>query len=505
MGVEPDYFETVFPLSEKSGSVVCPVRFWSRCQATRVAVRLFRAAAARPERTAAGLERTAARPERTAARSVIYSVTPDVLTYSDLDERITSIQNELRKEERQKAGPDFEFLTGLVAEPTADTVATLFACFREKIPVVLHGTRTPSGETARSLIALDSSRRLRREIGALSDRLDLDGVATAVFTSGSSGRPKLAAHSIRNHFESAKAACLHVPLLTSDSWLLSLDLSHVGGLGILFRSLLSGASVSIVETGWSANCVRLPGVTHVSLVAAQLRHVLDLPHDGFTGERQLLVGGGPIPADLIRKAVRSGYLVRTTYGLTELSSQVSTSPCWEKAQKRYSAGSLLGHCEARVRGDGVLLLRSKSVFLGYLENGNLVASVDSEGWFCTNDLVSIDEGELYVRGRSDSMFISGGENIHPQEIEEVLLSLTGVKRAVVVPVPDTEYGSRPVAFIAVDDGQITIKRVRIELSSRLPGFKIPDHFFDFPADSSLHPGSTDREEFQRLASELVSG
>jgi len=460
------YFESVFPLSESNESVLCPVKFWSRGHEARVALRMF------------SLDTTCPEGSKTE------SPPSEILTYGDLDALIGSIQVKLQRMHR-----DSDTLHQLEAKPAAETIATLFACFRERIPIVLNNARTPQSEPVQLISLSETSRESPEKIGTLSERIDLDCIATALFTSGTSGRPKMAAHSIRNHFESAIASCRRVPLAPSDCWLLSLDISHVGGLGIMFRSLLSGASISMVKSGWSPKAVQIPGVTHLSLVATQLKQLLDLPPDEHTSARHLLVGGGPVPAKLIQQAIKMGYEIRTTYGLTELASQVSTSLPWNHAQEYYSSGSLLEHCEARIREDGVLLLRGKSVFLGYLEEGRLATAVDSKGWFCTNDLVKIEERELYVHGRSDSMFISGGENIQPEEIEEVLLSLVGVERAVVVSVPDEDYGSRPFAFVKIDADQTTIEQVRKELSAILPGYKIRGN----------------RSEFQRLAFELISG
>ena len=107
-------------------------------------------------------------------------------------------------------------------------------------------------------------------------------------------------------------------------------------------------------------------------------------------------------------------------------------------------------------------MKGRCLFQGYLSEGIIQPQTDSDGWFHTTDIGHIDDdGSVTVLGRKDNMFISGGENIHPEEIEKALMMIEGIQSAVVVPVPDQEYGQRPAAFIQTgkesvpDDAAIT--------------------------------------------------
>jgi len=120
-------------------------------------------------------------------------------------------------------------------------------------------------------------------------------------------------------------------------------------------------------------------------------------------------------------------------------------------------------------------------FVGYLENGRLRQPFNEAGWFDTGDLGWLDEaGYLHVEGRRDNRFISGGENIQPETIERTLLRLPGVAEAVVVPVPDPEFGERPAAFVRTEGERWEPDRWRAELRQALPGFMVPVAFWPWP-------------------------
>jgi O-succinylbenzoic acid--CoA ligase len=137
--------------------------------------------------------------------------------------------------------------------------------------------------------------------------------------------------------------------------------------------------------------------------------------------------------------------------------------------------------EVSISQGGEILVRGATLFAGYVEDGTPDRPVDSDGWFHTGDLGELDEnGFLRVLGRKDNMFVSGGENIQPEEIEEALSALSGVEAAVVVPVDDPEFGQRPVAFVRME-GEKTVD-LAPGLEKILPRFKIPVAFYAWPEE-----------------------
>ncbi len=385
-----------------------------------------------------------------------------------------------------------EAVGAVVADPLApgDTVsvcvaadlehiALLLGLWRRRLLAQLLSPREPEAVMAERQTHVKLALHHRDLVGGTpatgnNDRAewDLSAPATIVYTSGSSGTPKAAVHSLGNHYYSALGANTVLPLAAGDRWLLSLPLYHVGGLGILFRCFVAGAAIALrrPQEGLAAAIERIRP-THVSLVPTQLRRLLPTPAINLPGV--LLVGGAPLPPDLAQAVDERSLPVYTTYGLTEMSSQVTTG------DQLTDSGTLLEHRELRVSSEDEILVRGDCLFLGYRgDNGDIDPAVDDDGWFHTGDLGRLQNGRLTVTGRHDNMFISGGENIQPEEIEAALLAVPGVEQAIVVPVEDAEFGHRPTAFLT---GNWDAASLRAELLRTLPRFKVPIDFAAIPA------------------------
>ncbi len=147
------------------------------------------------------------------------------------------------------------------------------------------------------------------------------------------------------------------------------------------------------------------------------------------------------------------------------------------------------------------MVRGETLFAGYVEGGELARPLDPEGWFHTGDLGELDEdGYLRVGGRIDNLFISGGENVQPEEIEEALCRLEGIEDAVVVPIPDAEFGFRPVAFVRASGGAVESEALAQALERTLPRFKIPVAFHGWSDEAGgMKP---DRAAFRERARRL---
>lgn len=330
-----------------------------------------------------------------------------------------------------------------------------------------------------------------------------DREATILFTSGSAGRPKAVLHTYANHYYSALGANRNMPFGPDDRWLLTLPLYHAGGLAIVFRAALGGGAVVIPEPGASlASVVRSVEPTHLSLVPTQLSRLLsDKPClDVLRRAKAILVGGAPFPAALAKRAGEKGLPLFTTYGSTEMASQVTTTHASDPPERRFTAGRVLPYRELRIAADGEICVRGETRFKGIVTQEGLVQPFDAEGWYATGDLGQLDaDGYLTVLGRKDNLFISGGENIQPEEIERALCDLQGVLDAIVVPVPHPEYGERPVAFVRMTDGAPPDGgRLARELAKNLERFKIPNWFLPWPEGTTgeLKPA---RQHLRKLA------
>lgn len=308
---------------------------------------------------------------------------------------------------------------------------------------------------------------------------DFDRIAVILFTSGSTKQPKAVAHSLRTLFASAQASNRNIPLSKDDRWLQSLALWHIGGLAIAFRTLLAGATWVPRDKNQSlGEQIQSDNITHISVVSTQLYRLLQESTVDLSSLKGVLVGGGPIPDRLITQA--SHLPVHTTYGMTELGSQLCTTPPVAPAETLNTAGYPLHGWEVRISTSGEICARGTPLFLGYFKDGALQQPFDKDGFFHTGDQGIIDDqGRLVVLGRCDQMFISGGENIHPEEIERCLCDLPGVEAALVLAIDHHEYGKRPVALIK---GAISLSIIENHLDAHLPRFKHPDQFRVWPQD-----------------------
>ena len=278
--------------------------------------------------------------------------------------------------------------------------------------------------------------------------------ATIIFTSGSTGAPKAALHTFGNHYHSALGSNANIALRPGDRWLHSLPLYHVGGLSIIFRCLLAGATVAFPQPGTTlGESIAGLAATHISVVSTQLSRLLR-ERANLGGLEAVLMGGGPVPSSLVDEALVCGLPLHTSYGLTEMASQVTTTPPGASLRELRTSGRALPGREVSLSERGEILVRGATLFAGYVEGEESDRPLDEEGWFHTRDLGVLDEsGYLRVGGRLDNLFISGGENVQPEEIEEALCRLNGVDEAVVVPVSDEEFGARPVAFVRMSDAE----------------------------------------------------
>jgi o-succinylbenzoate---CoA ligase len=308
--------------------------------------------------------------------------------------------------------------------------------------------------------------------------------ATIVYTSGSTGEPKAALHSIGNHVWSARGWIERISISPEDRWLLDLPINHVAGLAVLFRCLLAGAAVVVPARSTPIEeTVPLLGVTCISMVSTQLRRALE---SGVAMERlkMVLLGGSSFPGEMLREADARGWPIIMSYGLTEMASTVSATRFERSADIAGTAGTVLPFRKVELAKDGEILVRGRTRFLGYLSPDGLSAPFDEKGWFATGDLgewVDTEVGSmLRIMGRKDNRFVSGGENIQPEAIEAALLGFSGVRQAVVVPVPSDEFGERPVAFVEADAWAPRLWEAGI--AAAMPRFMVPDRFIPWPQD-----------------------
>ena len=297
--------------------------------------------------------------------------------------------------------------------------------------------------------------------------VDPAAVHTILFTSGTSGRPKGALVTVGSHYASALASTEQAGLGPDDCWLIALPLYHVGGLSILFRSLVAGFPVVVhdaFDPARANGAIEEEGVRIVSVVARMLEALVAQRGGRPYPQpfRHFLLGGGPVPAALLERCTALGVSVLPTYGLTETASQIATLAPADGLRKRGTVGRPLPQVEIRIAVEGracapnepgEILVRGPMVTAGYYGDPAATARALRDGWLHTGDIGALDpEGILTVFDRREDLILSGGENIYPAEIEAVLLSHQAVAEAGVIGVPDPTWGARPVAFVSLRAG-----------------------------------------------------
>jgi O-succinylbenzoic acid--CoA ligase len=317
------------------------------------------------------------------------------------------------------------------------------------------------------------------------------GAASVVFTSGSVGGQK-GARLTRSNWEAASQASVeHLGHGPEDNWLLAMPLHHVSGLSIVLRSAYAGGTVRMVpgfDPATFAGELRGGEVSMASLVPTMLSRVLDLDPGPYSGLRAVLVGGGPIPDELLQRAASAGLPILPTYGMTETCGQVATLRPGSVVENK--AHPLPG-VEIRIEPDDRIALRGPMVSPGYLGEPDRAPGE----WFVTGDLGRIDDdGALIVTGRADSLIVSGGENIDPAMVEAALMRVPGVDGAVVFGVPSEEWGMEVVCLYTGDAGTI---RIDSHLRGRLPSFMIPKRWHRVQEIPTTALGKPDRAEAAR--------
>ena len=296
---------------------------------------------------------------------------------------------------------------------------------------------------------------------------DLDAVHCRILTSGTSRTPRAVGLTYGNHLWSAVGSAFNLGLEPTDRWLCCLPLFHVGGLSIVMRSVIYGTT-AVVHDGFDvdriATSLEGDGVTVISVVTTQLTRLLEAGVD-LLPLRAILVGGGPVPGEVLEEALGRGATVVQTYGLTEAASQVTTLSPGEAHERAGSAGRPLLTTHLRI-SDGQILVQGPTVAPGF---------ADEAGWLHTGDLGRIDEeGFLYVEDRIGDLIVSGGENVLPTEVEDVLLRHPDVAEAAAVGRSDPEWQEAVTAVVVLrEDASATAEDLRSHCAAELAGFKVP--------------------------------
>jgi O-succinylbenzoic acid--CoA ligase len=313
--------------------------------------------------------------------------------------------------------------------------------------------------------------------------VDPAAIATILYTSGTTGRPKGVVLTHGNHDASACASRERLGLRPADRWLSVLPLHHVGGLSIVMRSVLDGTPL-VLHPRFDAAAVRHAlaheAITLLSLVPTMLHRLLEESGGDVapTSLRCVLVGGAALAPELAARARGRGWPIAPTYGLTEAASQVATATPAGSSETGVGAplpGTRVRIGGADAEGRGEIQVSGPTIMRGYFRDDEATRAALRDGRLHTGDVGRLDaDGRLEVFDRRSDVVITGGENVYPTEVESVLLAHPAVAEAAVYGVADAEWGKRVQAAVVVRAGAaFDADAVRAWCRTRLAGYKIP--------------------------------
>jgi len=316
------------------------------------------------------------------------------------------------------------------------------------------------------------------------------------YSSGTTGLPKAAVHSHENVLWNSFGQIIDIGLGPDVRYLVVPSLSWAAGFHNLMLGLIfaGGQSVLMPTGGLTVerivDAIEREQATHVMLVPSLLRQFgtdeQALERLRRSSLRWIVTGAEPVPAPLIEllSAELPDCRVCQGYGMSEFPTIATLLSPEEALEHAGSAGRPLSHCDVAVllddgtiadSGRGELLMRSPATMTGYYGRPDQTAEALAGGWLHTGDLVEVDEERFVtIVGRTKDMIISGGLNVYPKEIEDVLVALPGVGEVAVVGVPDERFGEAPVAVLVAEEGE-SIDREALDRACRaeLSSYKRP--------------------------------
>ena len=487
-------------------------------------------------------------PDRVAVRD---DTDDQAYTYAQLDARATTIAALLQRDFAVAAGErvaclatnridylDLYFACGKIGAilvplnfrlPTAGILELLEDC-RPKVLVyesTYEETAATAGDTglAPQLLSFDSPTWLGGADATIElYRADENDVAMLLYTSGTTGKAKAAMITWRQIHWNALNTIIGLQLSEHDAAFLNMPLYHTGGWHVLFTPLMLLGGRVILQSRFDAqrcNQRASPdGVTILFGVPTMLRMMWDAENFAaadFSQVRFAICGGEPCPLPIIEAYQQRGVAIRQGYGLTEAGPNCFSLPAEDAVRKQGSIGFPNFFINTRLVTDaggqaavgevGELWMKGPHVFGGYWGKQDETARALRDGWVLTGDLMKRDEdGYYFVVGRKKDMYISGGENVYPAQVERVLQHHAAVQLAAVVGVPHPKWGNAGWAYCQLNDDQTaTESELLTWCKQHLATFQCPTRVIFMNALPIGHSGKIDKLALREDATNTSTG
>ncbi len=457
----------------------------------------------------------------TASNAVFLSSKNKSYTYQDLASIAHHVKKELAPFSISQKHPLL-----IVTANSTDVVLLFAACFMNNIPVLPVHPDTTSKDLDYLLSRLQPSAIFNAATDTFSvpdtipefhfnpdelSRPDLEreeftgiqfaspeSIAGYFQTSGSTGPPKIVPIKRRQVLYAAKSSERNFRPDINKYWLLCLPLNHVGGVSVIYRSLLYGSAIYLI-TRFRKEEVRNLLHENKKFEAASMvpTMLLALLEESFFrvqfNFKGLLLGGGPISLSLINEATTRGIPIVISYGMTETFGQIVANPTLRSGGMyipKRSVGVIFRDNDMEIRDEngqaipalesGRIWLKGPQVFDGYLDPARNEGVFDSDGWFDTGDFGHVNrKRQLYIESRRTDLIITGGENVNPYQVEEELQMHPDIAEAAVIGVPDKKWGQRVVAFLVLKSSAETepsSSGLTNFLKNNLRSFSIPKEY-----------------------------
>lgn len=297
-----------------------------------------------------------------------------------------------------------------------------------------------------------------------------EDILSIMFTSGTTGRPKAVTQTYLNHYASHLNAKKGLKYDSNSTWLMVNPIFHISGFSILMRAIISGCTLIIhnkFDTKHVLDVIEQQKVTHTSFVPVMLSRIMsdeNVRKKDLSSLQAILMGGANTTPKLLKCAIELDLPVYNSFGMTETCSQIVIISHDDEKILSGTVGKV--NENIHINEEGELLVKGKNVTNGYL---NAKINFEDE-FFNTGDIAAVEDGYLYILDRRDDLIISGGENIYPKEIEDVVLKYTDLNACVVVKKDDEEWGQVPVLIVEENVSNSTLKSL---FNKHLARFKHP--------------------------------
>ncbi|QDR79909.1 o-succinylbenzoate--CoA ligase [Sporomusa termitida] len=416
------------------------------------------------------------------------------LTFREVYERVADLARQLylyvQNEQR----------VALYSPNSADMALFFLALQALEKEVLLLNTRLTAAELGKQLKALNirvvfshndrftafqEVQQSKKTAVKLATAWNREHIAVIMHTSATTGEYKAVPLRWKQFYAHVQASRQRLGVTAADNWLMVLPMYHISGLSILMRSLYNGTQTTVVESFDEEQIINLienGGINMLSIVPTMLSRIIHRIRQHNL--RVVLVGGEFVPDALVAAGIRKNIPLHKTFGMTETTSQVATFSVAEHPGKMASVGLPLAGTAVRIlnpdeQGIGEISINSPMLMDGYL------GAEGHPGFFNTGDVGYSDEdGFIYIVDRRRNIIISGGENIYPREIENVLYQLPEVTECAVVGRPDKKWGQVPVLYVVSSLDEAAIYSY---LAKHLASYKLPKtiiHLAELPKNAA---------------------